>query len=224
MPNSNIQESFTGDDLPPTPFEIEERRHQIISAQNALRERRRLRANNQANGHDEPQPGMTLHIQLDGSVNRRGRAGLRFEKGQRMSVTVVDASDDEVAAMQRSGKAVVNIYGAERLLEDTALHVYPTAMTEEDIGDLKAKNAALEEELRVSNEERSKLREAMRAARMAAEDKGDGRPVRMQAAKAAAAAVASTSAAAPGAKPGAAPKDAGSPKEPSSDFGGEPSK
>jgi hypothetical protein len=191
------------DDLEPTPFELEERRHAIVTAKNERRERRRLRDHNQANGHDEPQPGTSLFIQVDGSLHRRGRAGLRFEKNQRVEVKIVDASDEDVRDMQRAGKMVVNPYGAERLLEDTSLHVFPQAMSDVEVGDLKAANLQLEEELRLSREELVRVRQQVRDARMSVEPSGDGRPVRLQAAAKAQAAAATAEAGKPAKAPDA---------------------
>jgi hypothetical protein len=190
-PESDLQ-----DDLPPTPFELEERRHAVIRDQNERRARRDLRARNQKKGHDEPRPGTSLFIQLDGSLYRRGRAGLRFEKGQRSEVKILDKSDEEIREMQRSGAMVVNPYGAELLLDDSALHVFPQALTDIELEDLKASHAQVEEELRLSREENARLRSEVRAARMAAEPSTDGRPTRLPAAAKAAAAAAASNAAA----------------------------
>lgn len=169
-------------DLPPTPFELEQERHAITTQQNELRERLRLREANEAKGHAEPKPGDKLHVQLDGSVTRRGRAGIRFERGARVELEVIDGTEEDVAAKQRAGAAVVSVLGAERIFEDTALHVFSAPMSPDEVEDLRAAKAAVEEELRVTRAERDELTAKVRAARMSAPDSPDGRPTRLAAA------------------------------------------
>lgn len=182
------------DDLPPTLYEIEQRRFDLETRRNHKRERIRIRRDNDKKGHAEPVPGTTLYVQLDGSVTKRNRSGIRFERGQQVSVTVIDADDAETKAQQETGKLVVNVYGAERILEDSALHVYAQPTVEHDVEALKTRNSALEEELRVTRADRDELHKTIRDARMGAKDAGDGKPARLQAAAAARAAAAQTSA------------------------------
>lgn len=170
-------------DLPPTPFELEQERHAITTKQNEVRERLRLRQANKAKGHDEPKPGDVLHVQLDGSVSRRGRAGIRFERGARVELKVIEGTEEEVAAEQRAGKAVISVLGAERIFEDSALHVFSTPMSADEVADLRAANLALEEELRETKAERDELSAKMRQARMSAPESPDGRPTRLAAAR-----------------------------------------
>ena len=172
------------DDLPPTPFEIEEARHAKISAENAHRERARLHRDNRRAGHPVPKDGDTFYVSLDRTVPRRTRSGLKFEKDNpRVAVQIRDLPDAEIAEMQRSGVYVVGIEGAERLLEDAALHVHHRAqdLDDRDVEALRAQTRAVEEELKTTREELKRLRDA----RMNAPDKGDGRPSRIPAGQAA---------------------------------------
>lgn len=181
-----MNDRFDDQDLPPTFFEIEQRRHDEVNKQNARRERMRLRRDNAAAGHDEPKHGDVLHVQLDGGVTvKRNRAGIRFERGQRHQIKVVDRPDSEVAAMQRSGASVVTIEGAERILEDSSLHVFNSPADMDTLSELQSVKSQLEEELRVTRAENAELAAAMRAARQSAKDPGDGSPARLQAAAAA---------------------------------------
>lgn len=172
-------------ELPPTPFELEQRRHQITLAQNDERERRRLRKANQANGHDEPTPGTVLHVQLDGSVTRRNRAGIRFERNTRVPVLVVEGDEFEIAARRGRGEMVVSVQGAEQIYADTALHVFGQASSDADVDTLRSQKDTLEEELRVMRSENDALNARIKAARLAAPESTDGRPTRLRAAAAA---------------------------------------
>ncbi len=185
------------EDLPPTMHELEMRRQDAETRRNYRRELLRIRRDNAKRGHAEPVQGTTLYVQLDGSVSRRRRAGIGFERGQQVAVEVVSATDEEVKAIQATGKNVVNVYGAEQILEDNALHVYAQPMADIGIEALKQSHASLEEELRVTRAERDDLQAKIRDARMTAKDPGDGRPGRL----AAAAKVAQTSAPASAAAP-----------------------
>lgn len=174
------------EDLPPTPFEIEQARHARVTQDNNLRERYRVRRANQARGFDEPTIGRTYHIQLDGSVTRRTRSGMRFERNRRVELTVV-SDEDFAAAKARSPEApVVTVLGAEYIIEDSALHVYETPLSDVDVDELKRSHAALEEEVRLTREDNTRLRAqlAERAARMSAPESSDGRPARLPAARA----------------------------------------
>lgn len=171
---------MTLENLPPTPFELEQQRHTMTLAQNELRERLRLRQANQAKGFPEPKPGDVLYVQLDGSVSRRTRAGIRFEKGVQIEVKIVD--DARVAELRASGRIVASVAGAERIIEDSSLHVYRQSMSADDIDALRRKHAAVEEELKATRSERDALQAALRTARMEAKDAGDGKPSRLAAA------------------------------------------
>lgn len=189
---------YTEEDLPPTMYEIEQQRHAIVTAQNERRERLRLRRANQAKGHDEPTHGTVLHVQLDGSVSKRNRAGIRFERGQRVAVNVLDVPDEEIAARQAQGQAVVNVYGAERILEDTSLHVFEAPATEEDVDALKRHASDLQHQLDTERARSAELQAMVRQARMSAKDLGDGKPSRLNAAREVKAQASATSTPAPG--------------------------
>lgn len=192
-----------GMELPPTPFEIQEMQHAKVRRENAIRERRRLRQANAEKGFEEPVPGSVLHVQLDGSVSRRTRAGIRFEKGKRVGVLVVDADQAKIVEVTKKLEAGVQVAGeladaileakakgfyvtspegAERIIEDDSLHVYEQPMSEQDAGELKAQLETKESENKALREEVTRLQGALRAARMGAKDSGDGAPVRLQAA------------------------------------------
>lgn len=170
-------------DLPPTQFELEQQRHLVVTAQNEERERRRRRRANRTKGHPVPKVGEMLYVSIDRTLPRRTRAGIRFERGQRLDVTVVDASDDEIEARQRAGQRVINLDGAEKLYEDTSLNVFSTPAVELEAAELRQKNEALEEEVTLMRAELARVKE-VRAARAAAESKA-GEPARLNAARAA---------------------------------------
>lgn len=177
---------YTGtEELPPTPYEQMQERDRITIGQNERRERIRLRRENQKAGHSEPKPGDVIHVQLDNTVRNRTRAGLRFERSIRRTVRVVDAEGAELEAMQKNGADVVDVLGAERILEDQALHVYKTAAEDLDLADLQAKNAALEEENRLMRAEHEALKRKVREARQGAAPSETGAPNRLAAARAA---------------------------------------
>src|SRR4051812_47036980 len=116
-------------DLPPTQFQMENERHRLTVNENNERERLRLREANEKAGWPEPEPGDVLYIQLDGTLVHRNRAGLRFERGQRTAVVVIEGEEQEVRAKQQAGytergMSVVSIYGAELLIEDKSFHKY----------------------------------------------------------------------------------------------------
>lgn len=168
--------------LPMTPFEIEQLRHQIVSDINAKRERFRLRAANQAKGFDEPKVGQTYHVQLDGSISRRQRGGLRFERGARVEVKVVSDADFEKIKANAPDAPVVTVHGAERIIEDTAFHVFDRPM-EEDAERLRQHNAQLVAELEAAREDAAELRRAMEVmkARRAAPESPEGKPTKLAA-------------------------------------------
>jgi hypothetical protein len=174
---------YTGlEDLPPTLFEQAAERDRIITESNERRERIRLRRANKQAGYKEPAPGDTLHVQLDNTVTKRTRGGIRFERGHRRTIKVVEETGDALLELQRSGHDVTDVYGAERILEDAALHVYSTATVDRDADELAARNAQLEEELRLERAEHESLKKRLREARQAAPASSDGAPTRLQAA------------------------------------------
>ena len=214
MPTPDITKPETLVDehgFPMTPFEIEQLRHEKVTATNIAKERIRLRKANAKKGFDEPTVGQKYHVQLDGSVHRRGRSGVRFERGATVEITVV--SDDEHAEIKaRAPDApVVTVEGAERIIEDTALHVFERPPAADDLDALRRSHAAVEEELRASRADAAKLRQAIAemTARRNAPESTDGKPAKLQAQAAARAAAPAAQASAP-ATPAAA------------DFGGPP--
>jgi hypothetical protein len=168
---------MTIDDLPPTQFEIDQRRHSLIGAQNDIRERRRVAKQNRAAGKPEPKAGDKLFVSIgDRTISRRSRAGVRFEgKGARTTVTVLDETDEEIKTNQTMGQDVVNVWGAEQILADDALNINQRQVPPEELEAIKRENAALEEENRTMREENRRLREA----RQGAKDEGDGAPSRL---------------------------------------------
>lgn len=175
------------DNLPPTQFELDQLRHMKITAQNAKREQRRRRAANQVKGFDEPRPGQVLHVQLDGALTRRSRAGIRFERNVRIEVKVVSDQDYATTKAKNQAAHVVTVDGAESIFEDMALHVFEVPMGDDDLAALIQSNRDLEEVVKVERDENARLRAALaeRKARMAAPDSPDGRPSRLPAAQAA---------------------------------------
>jgi hypothetical protein len=174
-----MEEDIRFRDLPPTPFELQTARDLEAVKVNNERERRRRRRANQALGYAEPKPGDKLHVQLDSTLLRRGRAGLRLERGRRVTVEVVDMEPEELALAQLNGRLVVSVDGAEQIIEDTSLHkASDPATTFEDRAQLEARNQELEQELQLARAEMKRMREA----RQAAGDSKQGEPARLQAA------------------------------------------
>jgi hypothetical protein len=169
-------------DLPPTEFEREEARHRIVTEQNLKRDRiMRRRRNKEAGYPRAPMPGDKLYVSVERSLQRRSRAGLRFERGQPQAVEVVALSDEDVLKEQKAGKYVVNPYGADMIIEDTSLILARGPQAASD--DVVERNAQLEEELQLARAELKKLRDA----RANAPESTDGKPSRLPAARAAAA-------------------------------------
>jgi hypothetical protein len=224
------------DGLPMTPFAIEELRHARIRELNSMRERYRLRRANQKKGFDEPKVGQTYHVQLDGSVTRRSRGsdpafpgvpGVRFERNKRVTVTVVsDEEYGEIKARDRDAP-VVTVHGADRILEDDALHVFETPVTDLDLDTLVQERDDARAALEQQQQENARLQQAIAAmkARREAPESTDGRPTKLPA-QAAAKATAQTSApTSPAGKPAAAQGPGGKspaapPAAPGNDFGG----
>lgn len=179
MPTLPRLEDVTLEDLPPTQFELDQHRHALVGLQNEARERRRVVKANRAAGHPAPRVGDKLYVSIgDRTLMRRSRAGLRFEgKGQRKTVEVVDATDEEIKVMQAepNSQDVVNVWGAEQILADEALSINQRAIAPEELDEVRRRNDALEEENRTMREENRKLREA----RQGAKDEGDGAPARL---------------------------------------------
>lgn len=191
-------------ELPPTLHEQQMMRDREVMSLNAERERRRLYEANRAAGHPTPRVGDKLHVQLDSSVSRRGRAGIRFERGKRITLEIVDVDENgcvqglpirtdrdghplpnlngtPLAQLQRDmGLLIISVEGAEAIYEDSALHksTYADSSSFEDMTALAQRNAQLEEELQLARVENKKLREA----RQAAGESKQGEPARLQAA------------------------------------------
>jgi hypothetical protein len=182
------------EDLPPTPAEIMEATNRLVSANNEERERLRVARDNRRRGYDEPRPGSKMYVSLDRTIEARRRAGVRFERGHRFTVLVVDASDAEVALAQEEirmpdGKAlpagvdgVVNPWGAEQILADDALTVHQNAASPEDAEQLRRENEALAVEASKLREEVASLR-SVRDARISAGPSEHGEPSRLIAAR-----------------------------------------
>lgn len=216
--NPQFIDSETG--LPLTPFEVDQIRHAKVNEQNERREIHRIRKSNQRKGYDAPEIGAVYHVQLDGSVTRRTRGavrrsdgtvipGVRFERNKRVEITVVDDESAIAAKALNADAPVVTVLGMEYILDDDALHVFESAMTEVDAEELRRANVAQEEELKVTRAEADRLRREnaeLRAARMNAPESTDGRPTRLPAANSAKAAFAAKSAKA--GETGPAPRDA----------------
>lgn len=205
----NLIDSF--DDLEPTEYEKQEHRHRLVTADNERRVRV-MRARSNRRNHSEipaPKVGTTYYVSLARGLIRRNRAGVKFEAGVRVEVKVVDGDEAELRQKNHAGAtpALVTINGAEEIIEDDALTIYPRPeLADEDVTnallEARARNAALEQELKTTRAEAAQLREA----RMNAKDEGDGKPARLmaqaQAREAAAAGKpAQSTAAAPAGKP-----------------------
>jgi hypothetical protein len=174
------------DDLPETLFEREERRHRMVRAENARRDRVMRARRNRAAKRPEPKAGDKLFVAAGLGLKSRGRAGIRFPGGFGVAsaeVDVVDATDEELAGIRalKPGSLIVNLDGAEQILEDGALVVHsqphqaaaPTeASAERDR--LDAENKALREEL-----------QRLRNARRDAADSPTAAPTRLRAGQAA---------------------------------------
>lgn len=171
--------------FPLTAFEVEQLRHTRINSENDSRERRRLRKANRAKGFDEPAIGKKYWVQLDSSVPRRTRAGMRFERNQRVELTVV-ADDEFDQAVE--GAAVITVIGAEHLIEDSAFHVTERPEGAEDIDQLKLSRDQAIDKANHAEREGKRLREenarlaaamaAMKAGRAAPESKS-GEPTKL---------------------------------------------
>jgi len=147
-------------------------RHQKIIDDNEARTRANRAAANRARGLPAPVVGSKLFVSCVRGIPRRGRAGLRFDPSARREVEVVDLEPPELAARQATGASVVDVDGAERILEDESLIVYKVQAQGED-GDkaqLTAENAELRAQLAA-------------ARRNAPADPGDGSSARLKAAQ-----------------------------------------
>lgn len=186
------------EDLPPTPAEIMEATNRLVSANNAERERLRVARDNRRKGYDEPRPGTKMYVSLDRTIEQRRRAGVRFERGHRFVVLVLDVDDETIAAAQDKSlmpddkamptgvDGIVNVWGAEQILADDALTVHQNASSPEDTEQLRRENDALAADAARLREELA----AMRAARSQAPPSEHGEPSRLIAARQATAAAA----------------------------------
>lgn len=177
------------EDLPPTPAEQMEAVNRLVTKENDRRERLRRARDNRRRGHEEPREGAVMFVSLDRTIEARRRAGVRFERGHRAKVLVIDASDADIAKILESGNlpegadGVVNIDGAEQILADDALVVHQSAAGAEDALQLRRENEALATEAARLREEIASLR----SARMGAGPSTHGEPSRLNAAREAAA-------------------------------------
>lgn len=173
-------------DLPPTAYDLQRQRDRVVLAEDAERERLRLRADNHDRGHEEPKPGDRFYVQLDGSILRRRRSGVEFVRNTRIGLVVVEGPEDEVRKMQMANKTidglgVVGVLGMEYIFEDHALHVFEVPLDEANVKALRDSHELLEKRLAEANAELEALRTEKRNARMNAVDNGDGRPSRLPA-------------------------------------------
>lgn len=194
---SNPASLIDEDGLPMTPFAIDQLRHERVAQLNEKRERFRLRRANQKKGFDEPKVGQTYHVQLDGSISRRTRGsvlledgtripGVRFEKNARVRVTVLSDEECRDVKARAPDAAVVTVMGAERILEDGALHVFEGPMDDADVENLKSKNLQLEEELKATRDDHARLTRALAEmkARRDAPESAEGKPTKLAAQRA----------------------------------------
>jgi hypothetical protein len=153
------------------PEEVAAQYRKVMDA-NAERSRAQRAERNRANGLPAPTVGNRLFVTCMRGVVRRGRAGLRFAVNERREVEVVDLPPAELAARQATGAAVVDVDGAEEILEDTALIVYKASGPGEETTDaqLRAENVELRAQLAA-------------ARRNAGPDAGDGSSARLKAAQ-----------------------------------------
>lgn len=178
------------EDLPPTSAEMMEATNRLVTQENTLRERLRVARDNRRKGLPAPAVGAKLYVSLDRAIDARRRAGVRFERGHRSTIEVIDATDEEVIAIQEKNvfpkgvDGVVNVWGAEQILEDDALLVHQTAeaVDPQEVKGLRDHNQAVERENAALREEVAKLRQA----RMAAPPSAHGEPSRLIAAREAA--------------------------------------
>lgn len=132
---------------------------------------------------EEHHPGKTMFVTATPALATRRRAGLAFSNSGRTEVKVIDATDDEVRAIQATGAAVVNPPGAKAIADDTGpnggLIVYDVpAIPDKPVEDLTEDElAARQAEERQRNATARAERAAARAARKS--KSGEGRPERL---------------------------------------------
>ena len=174
------------DDPPPSDQDLEASRNAETMRRNAERELWNLRKKNRKAGIPEPKPGDILHVQVARGLNRRSRAGVTFGKGPSVPVEVIDASDEDVLELLRTGKTVVNPNGAERILDDDSLIVRQQSFgSVEDMAEAMARIDALELENKALREQAAATK-VDREARQAQMDAGDTRVTRPASSKPAA--------------------------------------
>lgn len=103
--------------IPITTAEVEAARAQEIEMREAIA-RQNVRDANRKAGKDQPRVGDKLQVATARGIKTRGRAGLVFSQTP-STVTVIEATDEEVAAKQRAGASMVNVWGAEQILADS---------------------------------------------------------------------------------------------------------
>ena len=159
----------------PTPEE-QQAKTEEARARNVLHQVAKRADRNRKAGLPEPKVGDRLYVQLQIGIAQRSRAGVVFRANKR---TVVEVVEDPAEHKVGDGvDAYVNPDQAEEILEDTALTVGARSGGEVDGAKLREQNDALTLEV-------EKLRAQIRDARMGAKDNGDGKPARLNAARAA---------------------------------------
>jgi hypothetical protein len=164
--------------LQPTDAEVVAAQHAAVLAANDARTRLRLATDNRARGLREPQPGDRMQIQPARGIRPgRARAGIYFPADAWTEVRVLGQDDERPAPNSVSWKAV-DVHGAEQILADDSLTSRGTSASEAEAGELRAKNAELEQRT-------ARLEAELRAARRGAgPDPGDGTSARLKAAAA----------------------------------------
>lgn len=107
--------------IPPTPEQLAELRAKT-ELMNEDRRRERVARTNRKRGLPEPRPGETLFVTTQRGIKRRSRAGVIFGDQAPVEVSVIDESDEQIAARQAAGESAVNVCGAEDILADTGPH------------------------------------------------------------------------------------------------------
>lgn len=120
-----------------TDHEKERLKHQAIADRNLRRERARRATKNRRRGLPEPKIGDFLHVAIARGISQRNRAGLIFERNKSTKVEVVDVEAEALADRQRT-ELVVDVAGAELLLEDDALIVRQSPAGDEDMLEARA--------------------------------------------------------------------------------------
>lgn len=127
--------------------------------------------------YKEHPPGKTLFVTATRTLPSRRRAGVGFSSQGRTEVKVIDATDAEVAQLQKSGQNVVNPVGAKEIADDTGEHGGLVVFEGPGVGTDEKAAAAEKSELEAEN---TRLRaELARASRAHVSAISDGRPERI---------------------------------------------